>query len=73
MKAENFDLQAYFNRIGYGGNSAGDPATLREMMRCQLFSVPFENLDVQAGRIVSLVPEDDMFENCGKKARGVLL
>jgi len=58
MKAENFDLQAYFNRIGYGGNSAGDPATLREMMRCQLFSVPFENLDVQAGRIVSLVPEE---------------
>src|SRR2546427_879975 len=27
-------------------------------MRQQLFSVPFENLDVQAGKIVSLVPED---------------
>ena len=27
-------------------------------MRAQLFTVPFENLDVQAGKIVSLVPED---------------
>ncbi len=26
-------------------------------MRAQLFSVAFENLDVQAGKIVSLVPE----------------
>jgi N-hydroxyarylamine O-acetyltransferase len=27
-------------------------------MRHQLFSVPFENLDVQAGKIVSLAPDD---------------
>ncbi len=27
-------------------------------MRCQLSTVPFENLDVQAGRVVSLIPED---------------
>ena len=58
MKADNFTLEKYFSRIGYGGNAKRDIATLREIMRCQLFSVPFENLDVQAGKIVSLVPEE---------------
>jgi N-hydroxyarylamine O-acetyltransferase len=27
-------------------------------MRSQLFTVPFENLDVQAGKVVSLIPEE---------------
>ena len=27
-------------------------------MQSQLFTIPFENLDVQAGKIVSLIPED---------------
>jgi len=58
MKADNFTLEKYFSRIAYHGNTNTDIATLTEIMRCQLFSVPFENLDVQAGKIVSLVPED---------------
>lgn len=58
MKAENFVLREYFDRIGYSGDAKADLATVAGMMRYQLFSVPFENLDVQAGKIVSLVPED---------------
>ncbi len=58
MKAENFVLQSYLDRINFRGEATADIATLTEMMRCQLFSVPFENLDVQAGQIVSLVPEE---------------
>lgn len=58
MKAENFVLQKYLDRINFGGEVKADIATLSEMMRCQLFSVPFENLDVQAGKTVSLVPEE---------------
>jgi len=58
MNAENFSLERYFERIGYRGNARADAATLAGMMRCQLFTVPFENLDVQAGRVISLVPED---------------
>lgn len=58
MKAENFTLTAYLKRIGFAREPQADIATVREMMRCQLFSVPFENLDVQAGKVVSLVPED---------------
>lgn len=58
MKAQNFDLQAYFDRTGFQGAASADFATLKCMMRCQLFSVPFENLDVQQGKVVSLVPEE---------------
>lgn len=58
MKADNFALQDYLDRIGFRRAAQADMATVAEMMRCQLFSVPFENLDVQAGKIVSLVPEE---------------
>lgn len=58
MHSENFDLSTYFRRINYTGQAAADTATLHALMRHQLFSVPFENLDVQAGKGVSLVPED---------------
>ncbi len=58
MKADNFVLQKYFDRIGFHGTANADLATVSKMMRCQLFSVPFENLDIQAGKIVSLIPEE---------------
>jgi N-hydroxyarylamine O-acetyltransferase len=62
MKAENFSLPAYLDRIGFdasvfSSNSKPDIAAVKAMMQAQLFTVPFENLDVQAGKIVSLVPE----------------
>lgn len=58
MQAANFTLERYFDRIGMARPSTFDAVALTEMMRCQLFAVPFENLDVQAGREISLVPED---------------
>lgn len=58
MKADNFNLQAYFSRINFQGSVSADFSTLKNMMRCQLFSVPFENLDVQFGKVVSLIPEE---------------
>lgn len=58
MKASNFDLDTYFRRIGYAGDVRPDIATVSTLMRRQLFTVPFENLDVQAGKIVSMVPEE---------------
>lgn len=57
MKAENFNLAAYLERIGFQGEASPDFETLKRLMRCQLFSVPFENIDVQSGKVVSLVPE----------------
>jgi N-hydroxyarylamine O-acetyltransferase len=58
MQAKNFNLADYLARIGFVGEANADLVTLKAMMRAQLFSVPFENLDVQAGKIISLVPED---------------
>ncbi|NTV66538.1 MAG: arylamine N-acetyltransferase [Chlorobaculum sp.] len=57
MKATNFDLPSYLARIGFNGEASPDFDTLKHLMRCQLFSVPFENLDVQAGKVPSLAPE----------------
>jgi N-hydroxyarylamine O-acetyltransferase len=58
MQAQNFDLKRYLARIGFQGEAKADLATLTELMQLQLRRVPFENLDVQAGQVVSLVPED---------------
>lgn len=59
MKAQNFDLKQYCQRIGLSEVPAVVDATvLKTMMQAQLRTVTFENLDVQAGKIVSLVPED---------------
>jgi len=58
MKAENFTLPSYFARIGYQGEPRPDLAGVAEIMRCQLQTVPFENLDVRAGKPISLAPED---------------
>lgn len=69
MFAENFDLQAYLARINYQGALDVTAQTLHDLMRAQLFSVPFENLDVQAGQVVSLVPES-IFSKIVENRRG---
>lgn len=58
MHASNFSLEAYFERIGYHGGTTPNLETLRALMQAQLRSVPFENTEVQAGRIPSLIPEE---------------
>lgn len=69
MQATNFNIEAYFSRIGFRGKAAADFATLKGMMRSQLFTVPFENLDVQRGKVVSLVPEE-IYEKIVDRRRG---
>ncbi|MVT05114.1 acetyltransferase [Enterobacter sp. 10-1] len=70
MKAKNFDLAAYFQRIDYHGSPAADAATLYEIMQKQLFSIPFENIDVRDGKGVSLVPEDIVEKLIGRQRGG---
>jgi N-hydroxyarylamine O-acetyltransferase len=57
MHADAFSLQRYFQRIGFEGEARTDIGAIAEMMRRQLFTVPFENGDVQSGKGVSLDPE----------------
>lgn len=70
MHANNFSLTDYFDRIGFRATASADIASITEIMRCQLFSVPFENLDVQAGKVVSLVPEDIVEKIIGRRRGG---
>jgi N-hydroxyarylamine O-acetyltransferase len=52
-----FSLPRYLARVGLLQAPAPDAAGLRQLMRSQLFHVPFENLSVQAGERISLEPE----------------
>ena len=57
MLPENFKLADYLQRIAYSGEVKADYATLKQLMTCQLQNVPFENLDVLAGKPISLDPQ----------------
>ena len=60
MHAANFQLSLYARRIGLDAVPTAatfDAAALKTMMQAQLRSITFENLDVQAGKIVSMEPE----------------
>ncbi|MBU1436408.1 MAG: arylamine N-acetyltransferase [Gammaproteobacteria bacterium] len=73
MQASNFKLDLYLQRIGYQGEIAANSATVKALMQQQLRRVPFENLDVQAGKVVSMVPEDivsKIIGSDGKASRG---
>lgn len=52
-----FDLDAYFNRIGYAGSREPTLAVLHAITFHQTTAIPFENLDVLLGRVISLAPE----------------
>lgn len=64
-----FTLDHYLRRIGFQGEASATLACVTKMMRCQLQSVPFENLDIQAGKIISL-DHDDIAEKILHRQRG---
>ena len=51
------ELAAYLQRIGFEGTPRVDLETLRTLHRAHLLAIPYENLDVQLGRVVSRDPE----------------
>ncbi len=48
------DLDAYLTRIGYTGPRTPTLDTLREVHRCHVCTIPFENLDVLLGRRIAI-------------------
>lgn len=70
MTASNFNLTDYLSRIGYDGEVRPDVATLTQLVQKQLRSIPFENTEVQAGRIPSMVPEDIVNKVLGQRRGG---
>lgn len=51
------DIDAYFNRIGYGGGTRVSAATLAALHEAQAGAIPFENVDVLLGRPLDLTAE----------------
>lgn len=51
---DELDLDAYLERIGYGGELAPTLGTLSALHRAHVTTIPFENLDVALGRSVAL-------------------
>lgn len=54
MSAPAPDLDAYFARIGYTGPRTPTFPTLAAIHACHAQTIPFENLDVQLGRVIRL-------------------
>jgi N-hydroxyarylamine O-acetyltransferase len=50
----DFDLDAYFARIGYGGPATPTLETLTALQAAQVASIPFENLNPLMGLPVNL-------------------
>ncbi len=48
------DIDAYLRRINYSGSRQACAASLRELQRQHLFTVPFENLDIALGTPICL-------------------
>jgi len=63
------DVDAYLVRIGYRGPREVTAGTLRALHRAHMGSVPFENLDIHAGRPI-LLEEGALFDKIVGRRRG---
>lgn len=62
-------LDEYFSRIGYSGEGRADLESLRTLHRQHAFEIPFENIDIQLGRSISIAL-DQIFEKLVRARRG---
>ena len=69
MKKNNFDLNAYLQRLNYSGEIVPTIDRLEALHRAQIYTIPFENFDILLGRGISLDPER-LFDKLVNKDRG---
>lgn len=69
MKAYNFDLTAYLQRIHYDSEIESTIGCLRRLHFSQRHTIPFENFDIQLGRPMDLAPEH-LFRKLVGSSRG---
>jgi len=62
-------LQSYFDRIGFRGDARPNLLSLRDVLQAHVRSVPFENLDVQFGRPLT-IDVDHCYEKIVNRGRG---
>jgi N-hydroxyarylamine O-acetyltransferase len=69
MSTPLFDLDAYLNRIHYSGSLKPTIEVLASLSRSQIYTIPFENLDIILGRGINLDP-NHIFSKLVVKRRG---
>ena len=69
MNQQQFDQAAYLRRIKYDGETEPTVDTLKALHHAQLYTIPFENFDIQLGRDINLNTET-IFEKLVHKRRG---
>jgi len=62
-------VQGYLDRIGFEGEPKADFETLCKLQKAHIYSVPYENVDIRAGKYVS-VHLPDIYDKVVKKRRG---
>ncbi|MEA9413860.1 arylamine N-acetyltransferase family protein [Flavobacterium sp. PL02] len=70
IDSDNFVLQDYLDRIHFVGDVKSNIKSISKLMQCQLFSIPFEDLDVQAGKTISLAGNDIVDKLINRKRGG---
>ncbi|QGK74677.1 arylamine N-acetyltransferase [Flavobacterium sp. SLB02] len=70
IEASSFDLQKFLKRINFQGEIKLNLDGIKKLMQSQIFSVPFENIDVQAGKVISLIGDDIVTQIVDKNRGG---
>jgi len=68
-RQQRVEVQEYLSRIGYRGPVRTDRTTLRRLHRAHMLAVPFENLDIIAGRRIVL-DEPSFYDKIVSRRRG---
>ena len=68
--AGDFDLDAYFARIGFGGSAGPNLATLTALHAAHVAAIPFESLDPLFGRPVKLDLDSLQAKMVGRRRGG---
>lgn len=66
----DFPIKKYLDRIAVKSAPRVDENGLKQIHAAQVFSIPFENLDIHLGRTISLKPEDLINKMLIKKRGG---
>jgi N-hydroxyarylamine O-acetyltransferase len=63
------NVEDYLKRIRYRGSRSVSTETVRDLHRAHMYTVPFENLDIHAGRPIVL-QDEALFEKIVSRKRG---
>lgn len=69
MNNKAFDLDAYLARLSHSGPVQPTQDCLEALHRAQLYTIPFENFDIQLGRGIALEPAA-LCDKLVRRARG---